>query len=383
MWKVKQNLKTAKLLPHREVFRKGVENMKIREIAKKVVLGTLVLTMILAGVSVSVKEAKAATAYEYQDEIVYTSVDNAATLYASNEAPTKPGYVFGGWFSDDKGTTQIIDEAEPSTLYAKFVPAYVLSVKAQNHIGVSATSTSGTMRVVSSVDNKAHYEKVGFDIYFGNKIEEGYKLNAEGKTVYNKILVNKSGTIEEYVPTQVFGAKAGYFNIAEIKGIGSSSFKSTIYVKPYWVTNDGTKVYGIGKYVCVQDGIDGIISIPINIHTAQNIAAGIVELTYPEELTFYETADDPGYRIASRLLDEMSVYVDEENHTIKCVGIGSSVNSKLAADSDLYISLRFKAANSSVTVGQTRLNFTIKSTQFCNWEEQILPMSDYIWDIQY
>lgn len=354
--------------------------MRIRELTKKVTIGILTIAMTLTGIGVSMIEAYAATAYDYEDAITYETVNDASTLYEKKEAPTKQGYVFGGWFSDAQGTTQIIDEENPTTLYAKFVPAYVLSVKAQNFMGVGTGSTSAKLRVVSAVDNSNHYKNVGFDIYFGNRTDDGYVKNAEQTTVYSKIKVQT----KTYTPEMVFGDQAenGAFNIAEIGNIKSGSFTSTIYVKPYWTTNDGTKVYGLGKYVCVQDGIDGIISIPINLSTAQQIAVGMVEVTYPTTLKYYEC------QAGSRLLSKMSIKVDETNHTIKMVGNTTSVSATggVEANSDVYASLRFKVAEGcedDVTVGETRLNFTINKAMFCDWGETLYDLSAYAWDIQY
>lgn len=355
--------------------------MKRIEVMKRIVAGILVTATVLTGTLLSAVDSQAATSYEYEDKIIYTDeVKNAVTAFNKKEAPTRAGYVFGGWFEDKDGKTQITATtvAEGTTLYAKFVPAYVLSVKAQNHQKVQ---TNGNLRLVSGVDNEEHYQAVGFDVYFGNKDADGYKKNAEGEKVYSKIIVRKDdGKTNEYVANEVFGQQAKVFNIARITGIKSTSFKSIIYVKPYWITNDGTTVYGLGKYVNVQDGLDGVISIPINVCTAQKIAAGIVEVTYPAELTYYE---EDGYRSGSRLFSKMKVNVDKDTRTIRCAG---NATSEIQGDTDLYVSLRFRVAEEykdSVTVGKTRLNFTINETQFCNWGETIIPMSDYVWDVQY
>ena len=79
----------------------------------------------------------------------------------------------------------------------------------------------------------------------------------------------------------------------------------------------------------------------------------------------------------------MKVNVDKFTRTIRCAG---NATSEIQGDTDLYVSLRFKVPEEykdSVTVGKTRLNFTINETQFCNWGETIIPMSDYVWDVQY
>lgn len=349
--------------------------MKIRECIKKVVAGTLVSTMMLVGVLFFPVNTEAAS-YSYEDKIVYDdSVANAVTLYNKHEAPTKAGYVFGGWFSDDEGNTQVTTETVEAgtTLFAKFVPAYVLSVRAQNHNDVSST---GNVRLVSGVDNNAHYKVVGFEVYFANK-EANYAYG-EGTTVYQNIKAGDS----TYTAPEVFGTQANYFNIVEIEGISNDNFDKIIYAKPYWITNDNTKVYGLPKYVCINDGINEIISIPVNLYTAQQIAAGIVEVVYPETLTYqgYHYSDES----ASRLFSEMELNVNETTRTIKCVGNVADVNTgNLEANKDIYVSLKFKITDEDIKLADQRFSLTVNSIQFCNWAETTIPMSDYVWDIQY
>lgn len=366
------------------VYERKKNAMKIRKFVKNGIAAILVATMVSAGALFFEADVAAAgtESYGYQDEIIYTSdITNAAELYRTHEPPTKAGYVFGGWFTDNTGTTQIeanenIDEV---TLYAKFVPAYVLSIKAQNFKGIESLA-KGKLRLVSGVDNSEHYKNVGFDVYLANK-EEKYQ-NVESKKVYTKIIVKKSAEKQsEYCPEDVFGAQGHYFSIAEVINISKANYSSILYVKPYWTTNDGTKVYGLAKYVCVQDGIDGIISIPINLCTAEKVSCGMVEVTYPETLTFV------GYQNAStsRLFKEFKLNNDTANHKIKCIGnIANVVAGDVAASTDLYTSLRFKIADDvTAEVGKTRFEFTIGNTIFCNLEEDWVDMSESVWDIQY
>lgn len=365
--------------------------MRMNNIFKKIMVCSLVTVMVLAGMLISsIDTVAAGKNYVYEDQVIYTDeIEDAVGLYNKKEAPQKAGYVFGGWFSDDEGVTQVVQATVSSgtKLYAKFVPAYVLSVKAQIHQEIVNGANKGSLRIVSGVDSGDDYSKVGFDVYLANKTTLYGQL--EGNTVYTKITVNTTeanGNAKklEYKPEMVFGNEAHFFNIAEIENVNINNFKKSIYVRPYWVTNDGTTVYGLAKYVCVQDGLDGVISIPINIYTAQKIAAGIVKVTYPEQVTYIE---DSGYTTASRLLSEMEVAVNSNNRTITCAGnVAGKEKGDLSANTDLYVSLRFKVADEykdSVVIGQTRLNFSIESTQFCNWSEEFVGMSDYVWDIQY
>ena len=83
--------------------------MRMNNIFKKIMASSLVTVMVFAGVLVSPTDAAAAeTTYGYEDEIIYTNtIENAVYLYNDKEAPTKAGYVFGGWFSDENGVNQV------------------------------------------------------------------------------------------------------------------------------------------------------------------------------------------------------------------------------------------------------------------------------------
>lgn len=358
--------------------------MKIRRIAQKGMAAVLTVAIVSAvGLLLGMDAAAAGTGtYGYPDEIIYTSdITNAAELYQAQKAPTKAGYVFGGWFKDDTGETQVgADEnVADETLYAKFVPAYVLSIKAQNFKGIE-TADKGKLRLISGVDNSKHYQKVGFDVYLAN--DENLSREAESEKVYTKVIVNGSDAkASEYFPENVFGNEAHYFNIAEVINISQANYSNILYVRPYWITNDGTKVCGLAKYVCVQDGIDGIISIPINLCTEEKIAAGVVAVTYPETLEFV------GYQntSTSRLFKEFKLAVDEANHKIRCAGnIADIAAGDLTASTDLYVSLRFKIADGTTAeVGKTRFEFAIDSTDFVNLEEKVVNMSENVWDIKY
>lgn len=352
--------------------------MNMKKISKKVLAGALVLCTVVVAAFVFPTMAS-----EYKDEIIYTSdIENAQKLYKSHTAPAKAGYVFGGWFKDGSGNTQVKSNEDVSdiTLYAKFVPAYVLSVKAQNHQGIINGDSKGTIRLISGVDDNSHYTKVGFDVYFSNDVNQyGF---AEGRKVYSEIHVNKNdGNTDKYFPTEVFGSQAHYFNIVEIKNVASSKYSRVMYTRPYWETLDGTKVYGLAKYVSIQDGLDGIISIPVNLYTAKKIAAGLVELTYPKTLTYIGYQDSN----MSRLFTEFEVNADKENRTIACVGnVADAAIGDLQASSDIYVSLRFKIADGvNAEVGKTRFAFDVTNTEFCNWKQEVIDFTDYVWDIQF
>ena len=161
---------------------------------------TTVLTASMLMTSVLLVPEKASAAV-VDDKVIYVN-DNVNydinqywnALDAERKTPVKAGYVFGGWFKsvnegaegaevyvEGDSTTYYapLEVAElntdsdndcdyTGTAYAKFVPAQVLSVKAQNQADTVATTPSTNVRILSSTDSD-NYAKVGFDIWVNNK----------------------------------------------------------------------------------------------------------------------------------------------------------------------------------------------------------------------
>ena len=104
-----------------------------------------------------------------EDKVIYEEVGSIANYWKADNktAPVKAGYVFGGWFktstanavgaeayvnggatsyyaplkSTELNTDEDADCDYTGTAYAKFVPAQVLSVKAQNSAATVTNST--------------------------------------------------------------------------------------------------------------------------------------------------------------------------------------------------------------------------------------------------
>ena len=95
-----------------------------------------------------------------------------------------------------------------NSLTAKFVPAYVLSVKSQNYADTKATasgtpseSNKTTTRVVSTVDKSLLYNEVGFEVVingqtFGSKSNKVWEKLKVGETAYDAKTLY--GTVSEY-----------------------------------------------------------------------------------------------------------------------------------------------------------------------------------------
>ena len=176
------------------------------------------------------------------------------------EAPAAPsGCIFAGWYYDAEcvsspvpaGTTELTGEEQ---VYAKFVPETVLGVKAQITANTTAESATTSIRFVSTVDN-LKYEKVGFKINIdapgkGEKIVENTKVYSALYAVDNK------EQVLSYTPGASFCINSNFFYAYTIKNVPQANFNTDFTVTPYWVTLDGTTVWGEQRTLTIQDVID-------------------------------------------------------------------------------------------------------------------------------
>ena len=176
------------------------------------------------------------------------------------EAPAAPsGCIFAGWYYDAEcvsspvpaGTTELTGEEQ---VYAKFVPETVLGVKAQITANTTAESAKTSIRFVSTVDN-LKYEKVGFKINIdapgkGEKIVENTKVYSALYAVDNK------EQVLSYTPGASFCINSNFFYAYTIKNVPQANFNTDFTVTPYWVTLDGTTVWGEQRTLTIQNVID-------------------------------------------------------------------------------------------------------------------------------
>ena len=360
--------------------------------------------------------------YSVEDgsEIKYQEYSNMSDYWKGNveenTAPVCPqsGYVFGGWYQDAQ-LTQPLEQAT-TTAYAKWVPDYVLSVKAQ--IEVNAEDGDMTdcnkagysyIRFISSVDDNT-YQDYGFHViinkkndvsvfdtkYYlkGNKaISQGEELDGFDSSNFKlyKTLKKAKGDIVSYTPANVFGSASDYFFVAQQPSIKLDNADKTLYVRPFWVTPDGTEVEGLAKYVRVMDGYTAnqYISVPVNIATAEkDIAAGVVTMTYPEGLTYAGVESGinlPGINVYNDATNRKLTFV-AENSPISSDGSVSYVGNTFT-DIDpteyIYVNVWF-TGSSDVNNDSAQLTFpiTIEEGNFCNWHEEdvtVTSRGDYIY----
>ena len=369
---------------------------------KKIAIGFLAMSMVASGVNIvpTTVDAANTTTVMYEDR---TSEFN--TLWkadGTSEAPTEVGYLFGGWYEktgeDAEGkpvyaalTVETAQEKKNAQLtsgvFAKFVPDYVLSVKAQNEEGTIANDDDATkgytsVRVISSVDSK-EYKKVGFRILLNNSKEllqgEDGSQPLETTRIYDKLQVGSGNTVATREAKDTFGAASQYFSVWRLDDIIDDNDKKIINVRPYWITMDGTKVEGLSKFVHIEDGYMNYISVPINLTTGEAVAAGALSMKYDAStLTFYGVE-------YGNVFKEMkhNNKVEGTEGTLKLVGNTDVVDEPKEAN-DIYANVRFTVNSNSSYAGVGRgefLTFQVGNEEFCDWSEAFVTMDSA--DIQY
>lgn len=348
---------------------------------KRVAAGVLAVLFIALGFLL--RSGTADAAEERVGELVFDNTLKMADYWSADgmkTAPVKEGYVFGGWYQKtDTGFAALKEIADDA--YAKFVPAYVLSVKSQIEKNAEdGTAASTFLRLVTTVDS-TEYRNIGFDIWLNNTKQ------LENVPVITKVyssLKNDEGSI---APDTEFGQASAKFAVLKLTQISSANYQKIIYVRPYWTTLDGTKVEGLARYIRVEDGFSAnrYISVPINLLEEKSVAAGILELSYAAYKDILEVVVDSkgNYKIdAGRVLPEMEYYVDTAAGTIKIVGNAANVDEYKKSES-MYASVRFRVkAGVNAENLPDKFIFTISEGSFCDWQDEFVDAVK-AWDYQY
>ncbi len=231
------------------------------------VLPTSVFTANAAGVTTgdTWEDPKTGIVYEYYDNISEYRTTEEEGVYL--EHPTKPEYVFAGWWTAESVSISTGISNSPEAIspdktgdgaWAKFVPEDVLTVKAQTSMKVSEalvdTDEAGNhtvngskgikLRLVTSVDDNELYDEIGFKV----KVNEGQRIAS--KKFFEELTVTETEGASKTYPKQEFDAKAsGKFVVLVISGFNTVDRvnDTPLNVTPYWKTLDGTIVDGINR----------------------------------------------------------------------------------------------------------------------------------------
>jgi len=207
----------------------------------------------------------------------YTSIDNEDNLVRTAPKPDANSdykdWIFAGWYEDQACTTTVDKTTESGTYWAKFVPSEVLSAKCQVSADTTSATSTSKLRIVSTVDS-LKYSQVGFDLGF-----KGKKMSYSTSKVFSKIEAATDGVAYGFSPN-IFDLQSEYFITATLINIKNEDFDEGILIKPYWVTKDGTKVYGVSRYARVEDSYLGIVNVPVRLYSDNLAASGTATVAY-------------------------------------------------------------------------------------------------------
>lgn len=247
------------------------------------------------------------TAYfKYNADGKWEQAGNDSQLYRYNLAeyrngteytyPTKEGKVFAGWFKDSKFKKAISPTEKTGKAYAKFVDAKVASVKAQVFEGTSVNSEKTTMRFISTVDS-LRYNEVGFVI----EIEGREPEKVSTTTVYEKLYAVEGESVDTLLPTQ-FSSESALFYAYSFYNIPREAFGVNFTVIPYWVTMDGTTVYGRTAERAVENSYDATTAVDFLVEVEEGREPVVLQLTDPQVI------DSAQARTENRLDNDSDVY---------------------------------------------------------------------------
>jgi len=206
-----------------------------------------------------------------------------AQNYIGKKVPTYGEQIFVGWYEDDEYTkpvSAISDEIE--TYYPKFVDKEVLSVKFQKKEFTDEDGVErANLRMVSTVINN-HLLAAGFQVEFN---DNGNVHDCPANTVYKRIIAgsNKvSGVAYNFSP-KLFDTESEYFMTHTLLDINATNFAKFFQVRPYWKTMDGMMVYGVTRFVTVNDSDIQVVSVPAKGDITNSMDGATYEITSNSE----------------------------------------------------------------------------------------------------
>ncbi len=319
-----------------------------------------------------------------------------------NKAPedlhNDAGYIFGGWFQKDgekmKPLTALADVKDNTKVYAKYVPAQIFSVKCQNLYGTTADTTSTSVKVLAGVDS-VNYQNVGFEIYAVSFKDKDHKTLGTVNKLADDIIAKdvyrtlKIGTNDPIPASDVFSSNdTTYVAAAWINNIAQANYGKVISIKPYWITLDGAKVYGLTKYAHVEDGYvtaDGKrwVNIPVNVRDIENVkvAAGVMSMELDTANSSNKKDLDSIEVECGQLFGEMDFAIKSDN-SVKMVGNLKEMKEDTHGDI-IYANVRYQVEAGELEVIKG-FNFTISNVDFADIAENQYTATEFpVWNVIY
>ncbi len=227
--------------------------------------------------------------------------------------------------------------------------AFNMVVKCQNTKGTNGETASTKLRLITGVDS-LEYKQVGFDV----KVGENQK-SYETTTVYASVNAE-----DKTVTAAEFSTGSAYLAVAVLENIDKASYNEGIYVKPYVVTLEGEKVYGVDRYVRVANGYDGSFSVAVRLNDTDGIGAGLAYIDYDSDKLEYVGYD------AGTVLEETTV--SDTGSQVRFVSNLADVSKDTPA-TGMLINLNFKVKSYDPANAST-YSFNIAKKEFCNVAEE-------------
>lgn len=294
------------------------------------------------------------------DSIIYEKMDVSSYRKTGEyTAPQKEGYVFGGWYQENNEEKPLSDTEKTGKAYAKFVPENVLKVLCQNSANVNEQSDISNVRLVTSIDSNM-YQCIGFEIEVYGTTTSKFKY--ETSKAYKSIKITTGKDTISVNANRDFSKESNYFVTVKMINIPNSGFDIAYQVRPYWLTLDGTKVYGIEKYARVRNGYDGSFSVPVRVDAgSESIAAALLSIDYDDTNLEFEGYDE------GTLFDEYAIR--ENQGEIKLLSDVRQMDKNVIADGRLF-SLNFRVKNYDKDELEKTYSFQLNKADFCDINER-------------
>lgn len=185
--------------------------------------------------------------------------------------PTISGYCFSGWWTDDRCETESVSYEvadDPGLFYAKMSDAELLYPIYQltNNLYDGDNQNNDRVQVrLSALLDTANFKLLGMKVTRGEAVTDWSTANAGEKVEF---VDPKTGEVAYIVPENVVLTGDYIYSTYFYVDIDNYSVKNI--AKPWWITNDGTKVSGteiglsVYDYLSMVGGIIPDIEIPSN-----------------------------------------------------------------------------------------------------------------------
>lgn len=312
------------------------------------------------------------------------------------DIPSKDGYLFGGWYTqkselDGNGNKNCLKSAAipegATSIYAKFVPKAVLSVKAQ----LSAddlekivqsdddTGLTASLRVVTTVDSLM-YQKVGFEITYTKKLSDGTTKdvvkNLSSNQVYTQLYATDStNVVANYKPNTTFNAASEYFKAYTLTGIDIGNIDTEISVRPYWVTMDNTTVYGDWVVKTVSEGMQAMDNVYVASYGMDGAAGTEAEPVASISHAIYRTNEGSTITVLDDIEANTLTTVDKSVTVTGDSGVTIYRGTGLGATQMFLVNSGCTLTIESVTLDGRTENEKDADTTVTNYKDNVTPSS--------